>query len=51
MPDYKSGIIILYYPISNTHTRMPLLVIQTILLLPIRKNRIDIGTLQLYLDK
>jgi len=51
MPDYKSGIIILYYPISNTHTRMPLLMIQTILLLTIRKNRIEIRELQIYLDK
>ena len=51
MPDYKSGIIFLYYSISSTYTRMFLLIIQTILLLPKRKNRIDIGVLQLYLYK
>lgn len=51
MPDYKLGIIFLYYSISSTNTRMLLLMIQTILLLPIIKNRIDIGVLQLYLYK
>ena len=51
MPDYKSGIIFLYYSISSTYTIMVLIMIQTILLLPIRNNRIDIGILQIYLDK